>query len=63
VAGTPVKEVLSFDGVKVILEDGHWILMRPSGTEPLIRTYAESDSPKRTQALLDAAAKWVATFV
>jgi len=63
VAGTPIKEVLDFDGIKVILEGGHWVLMRPSGTEPLIRTYAESDSPKKTQALLDTAAKWVATHL
>ncbi|MFH2202037.1 MAG: phosphoglucomutase/phosphomannomutase family protein [Elusimicrobiota bacterium] len=63
VVGTAIKEVLDFDGIKVILEGGHWILMRPSGTEPLIRTYAESDSPKRTQALLDTAAKWVATHL
>ena len=59
VAGTPVKEILDIDGIKVILENGHWVLMRPSGTEPLVRTYAESDSAKTTQALLDTAAKWV----
>lgn len=59
VDGTPVRETLTIDGIKVFLEDDHWVLMRPSGTEPLVRTYAESDSPKRTQALLDAAAKWV----
>ncbi|MFH1725091.1 MAG: phosphoglucomutase/phosphomannomutase family protein [Elusimicrobiota bacterium] len=59
IAGAPIKNVLSFDGVKVILEDDHWVLMRPSGTEPLIRTYAESDSPKRTQLLLETAARWV----
>ncbi len=46
-------EVRTRDGVKVILKSGSWVLMRPSGTEPLIRTYAESDSPKKTQALLN----------
>ncbi|MBI5245307.1 MAG: phosphoglucomutase/phosphomannomutase family protein [Elusimicrobia bacterium] len=59
IAGTSIKATLSDDGIKVILEDDHWLLMRPSGTEPLIRTYAESDSPKRTQTLLEMAAKWV----
>jgi len=59
IAGTAVKTTLTDDGIKVILEDDHWLLMRPSGTEPLIRTYAESDSPKRTQLLLETAAKWV----
>ncbi|MBU7042098.1 MAG: phosphoglucomutase/phosphomannomutase family protein [Theionarchaea archaeon] len=39
------------DGLKVYLESG-WILFRPSGTEPVFRIYAESDSPERTQALL-----------
>ena len=59
IAGTPIKTTLTDDGIKVILEDDHWLLMRPSGTEPLIRTYAESDTPKRTQILLETAAKWV----
>ncbi|MFA6030814.1 MAG: phosphoglucomutase/phosphomannomutase family protein [Elusimicrobiota bacterium] len=59
IAGSPIKGVLTLDGVKVVLEGDHWVLMRPSGTEPLIRTYAETDSPKRTQILLDSAAKWV----
>jgi phosphomannomutase len=58
-AGTPIKTVLSLDGIKVILADDHWLLMRPSGTEPLIRTYAESDSAQKTQTLLETAAKWV----
>ena len=43
-----------------MLEDGHWLLMRPSGTEPLMRVYAESDKAERTQGLLDLAKKWVA---
>ena len=34
--------------------------MRPSGTEPLMRVYAESDKAERTQGLLDMAKKWVA---
>jgi phosphomannomutase len=59
VAGVPVKEILDIDGAKVILENGHWVLVRPSGTEPLVRCYAESDSPKTTQLLLEAGAKWV----
>lgn len=58
IAGVPIKSVLNFDGVKIYCEDKSWVLLRPSGTEPLIRTYAESDSQKRTKALLEAAAKW-----
>lgn len=58
ILNTGIKQVLDLDGVKIILEDDHWVLMRPSGTEPLIRTYAESDKPERTQALLDQAQRW-----
>ena len=59
ICGLPIKNVLTIDGIKVILEGDSWILMRPSGTEPLVRTYAESDSSKRTQELLESAAKWI----
>lgn len=57
--GSPIAEVKTIDGVKIILANGHWLLMRPSGTEPLIRTYAETDSQKNTDALLEQAQKWV----
>ena len=58
--GTAIKELIQIDGLKIVLEDGHWLLMRPSGTEPLMRVYAESDKAERTQGLLDMAKKWVA---
>jgi phosphomannomutase len=58
VAGSPIQELLQVDGLKIILEGDHWILMRPSGTEPLMRVYAESDSPQRTAELLELAKKW-----
>lgn len=53
-----IRQILDLDGVKVILEDESWLLMRPSGTEPLMRTYAESESKAKTQALLELARKW-----
>lgn len=50
VAGIKVKEVGRKDGVKLYLEEGSWVLLRPSGTEPLIRVYLETNSPeKQTQ--------------
>jgi phosphomannomutase len=60
ILNTPIKELIQTDGLKIVLEDGHWLLMRPSGTEPLMRVYAESDKAERTLALLEVAKKWVA---
>jgi phosphomannomutase len=60
IAGVPIQELIQIDGLKIILEGDSWLLMRPSGTEPLMRVYAESDSEKRTDELLEAAKKWVA---
>lgn len=47
VAGIPVKEVGRKDGIKLYLEDGGWVLLRPSGTEPLMRVYLETNSPEK----------------
>ncbi|HEY8345484.1 MAG TPA: phosphoglucomutase/phosphomannomutase family protein [Bacillota bacterium] len=43
-AGKKVIEVRKVDGIKFILEDGSWCLIRPSGTESLIRVYVEAHS-------------------
>ena len=50
-AGLKVTGVDSMDGVKLKLENG-WLLVRPSGTEPLLRLYAEADDPKKVKELL-----------
>jgi phosphomannomutase len=63
ILNTPIKELIQTDGLKIVLEDGHWLLMRPSGTEPLMRVYAESDKAERTLALLEVAKKWVAPSI
>ena len=52
-----VAELNTLDGLKVILDNDDWLLIRPSGTEPLLRIYAESATKKDTQALLDLGAK------
>ncbi len=43
-----VAEVNRMDGLKLIFGDGSWVLMRPSGTEPVVRFYAESTTPGRS---------------
>ncbi len=52
IGGVAVKSVETRDGVKYRLEDESWLLIRPSGTEPVLRIYAEASSPDRVEALL-----------
>ncbi|MBE9004789.1 phosphoglucomutase/phosphomannomutase family protein [Fortiea sp. LEGE XX443] len=47
VAGIKVKEVGRKDGIKLYLEEGSWVLLRPSGTEPLVRVYMETNTPEK----------------
>lgn len=47
-----VNEILTKDGVKYVLEDDSWMLIRPSGTEPVLRVYAEGRSVDMMQALI-----------
>jgi len=48
----PVKEIKTYDGIEYILEDDSWLLLRPSGTEPILRVYVETDEPAKTEKLL-----------
>jgi phosphomannomutase len=57
--GHKITETNTIDGLKIILDNDWWVLMRPSGTEPLLRTYAETDSQENTKKLLDLAFKFV----
>jgi len=52
IGGESVRDVLTIDGVKYILADDSWLLIRPSGTEPVLRVYAEGRSPEMVAALL-----------
>ena len=47
-----VVEVKAFDGVKFIARDGSWLMLRGSGTEPILRIYAEAASDNAVQKLL-----------
>lgn len=49
---SPLKDVKSYDGVKFCAEDGSWLMLRGSGTEPILRIYAEAQSDADAQKLL-----------
>ena len=54
IAGVAVSDVTTTDGFRFTLEDGSWLLIRFSGTEPLLRIYAEARSMERVQRLIGA---------
>ena len=54
---SPLKEVKSYDGVKFISEDGGWLMLRGSGTEPILRIYAEAKSYADALSLLTLGVK------
>ena len=53
IGGRKIEKINRMDGVKFIFADGSWMLMRPSGTEPLVRIYAESENKKDLEVLLE----------
>jgi len=58
VAGVRVERIDTEDGIKIRLVDGSWVLLRFSGTEPILRMVAETETPERAQTLID----WVQGF-
>jgi phosphoglucomutase len=59
IGGRRVAEVNRMDGVKYIFDDGSWILLRMSGTEPLVRCYAETNTKKDLEALIETGSEFV----
>lgn len=55
----PVQRQVRTDGLKLIFEDGSWVLMRPSGTETVVRYYAESKSRAELAHLLEFGRQWI----
>ena len=62
ILGKEITETLNIDGLKIIFADDSWLLARPSGTEPIIRLYAETEDKKQTQALLELAEQALSTL-
>jgi phosphomannomutase len=50
--GSPLADIKTFDGVKFVAEDSSWLMLRGSGTEPVLRIYAETKSAAGVQKLL-----------
>ncbi len=59
IGGRKVENINRTDGVKFLFADGSWLLMRPSGTEPVVRIYAESESRSDLEVLLEQGRKYL----
>jgi phosphomannomutase len=57
IAGQQVTEVQTLDGTKLIFADESWLLFRQSGTEPVLRIYAEATRRERVRELLETGAQ------
>jgi len=53
VAGRKATDINRMDGAKYLREDGTWVMLRLSGTDPLVRIYAEGMSPEDVHSLLE----------
>jgi phosphomannomutase len=51
-AGSPLADVKSYDGVKFVAQSGAWLMLRGSGTEPILRIYAEAKSEAAARKLI-----------
>jgi phosphomannomutase len=58
IAGQSVMDCLSIDGYKFRLADGRWLLIRFSGTEPVLRLYCEAPTMKEVRETLAWAKEW-----
>ena len=56
---SPLAKVEARDGVKYVAEDSTWVMLRGSGTEPVLRIYAEAKTETDVQKLLNLGRKWL----
>ncbi|NNE67455.1 MAG: phosphoglucomutase/phosphomannomutase family protein [Pyrinomonadaceae bacterium] len=59
IGGRKIDNVNRMDGVKFIFSDSSWMLMRPSGTEPLVRIYAETEDENDLENLLNEGRRYL----
>lgn len=59
IGGRKIENINRMDGVKFTFADQSWMLMRPSGTEPMVRIYAESESKTELEALLEEGRRYL----
>jgi len=57
IAGLKIVKKITIDGTKFLFQDNSWLLFRFSGTEPVVRVYAEADSLKKINVLIEAGKK------
>lgn len=50
-----ISDVITIDGIKIVFEDGSWLMVRPSGTEPKVRFYIEARTPGEREAIFATA--------
>ena len=59
IGGRAIERINRLDGVKFLFADGSWMLMRPSGTEPVVRIYAESEDAAQLEGLLETGKEYL----
>lgn len=59
IGGKKIDKINRMDGVKFIFADKSWMLMRPSGTEPLVRIYAEAENKELLEVLLEQGRRYL----
>jgi len=62
ILGKKVTQVKDFDGLKLICQDESWLMLRASGTEPLVRVYAESKSLNKSKEIIGYGEKLVQKY-
>lgn len=59
IGGRKVENINRMDGVKFFFTDGSWMLLRPSGTEPMVRIYAETENKEELEVLLEQGRRYL----